>query len=171
MDRTRTFLSVSMVLLMIGMMLLPAAMAANVDPYTVEVSSGQSTTITATPDVTFGTLDPGTSDNTIPDSFQLTNVGNADATVNAKFTTFNATSSIYGLTNASLDAIGGANFSMELTGVGYTDLKNTDTDTLIASSNVAADAVADVWNVQLDIPAGTPAAIYTGTVQLTFADA
>ena len=168
---TITTISVSMILIMIGMMLTPAAMAAPVDAYTVEVSSGQSTSITATTDVDFGALTPGTDDNEIGDSFTLTNVGNTDCTVSATFSTNVDTT--YGLTNTTY-VIGGGNFSMRNT-VGstptYVDLDNLAPATSMTTNNdVVADAAADVWSVTLDIPSGQYAAIYSGTVQLTFAD-
>lgn len=172
MERQRTILlSIFMILTMIGMMLLPAVMADAVDAYTVEVSSGQSTSITATNDVTFGALVPGTSDNEIANSFSLTNVGNTNCTVSATFST--NVSTTYGLTNTT-HVIGGGNFSMRNT-VGatptYVDLDNTASTTSMTTDNsVVADAVADVWSVTLDIPAGQYAAIYSGTVELTFAD-
>ena len=160
-----------MVLIMIGMLLLPGAMCATVDAYTVEVSSGQSTSITATNDVAFGALTTGTDDNEIANSFSLTNVGNTDCTVSATFST--NVSTIYGLTNTTY-VIGGGNFSMNNTDGAtptYVDLDNLETVTSMTTSNdVEADAVADVWSVTLDIPASQYAAIYTGTVELTFAD-
>jgi len=166
-----TILSISMILIMIGMMVLPSAMAAPVDSYTVEVSSGQSTSITTTTDVTFGALNPGTDDNEIADSFGLTNVGNTDCTVSATFST--NVGAIYGLVNTTY-VIGGGNFSMRNT-VGttptYVDLDNLSPATSMTTDNdVLADEAEDTWSVTLDIPAGQYAAIYTGTVELTFAD-
>ena len=171
-NRTKlTTLSVFMILIMIGMMLIPAAMGAPIDPYTVEVSSGQSTSITATADVDFGALTPGTDDNEIADSFDLTNVGNTDCTVSATFST--NVGAVYGLTNSTY-VIGGGNFSMKNTGGGtptYVDLDNLASATSMTTNNdVVADAAADVWSVTLDIPSGQYAAIYSGTVELTFAD-
>jgi len=172
MDRTKvTTLSVFMILIMIGMALLPAAMGAPVDSYTVEVSSGQSTSITATTDVDFGALNPGTDDNEIADSFTLTNVGNTDCTVSATFST--NVGAVYGLTNSTY-FIGGGNFSMRNT-VGdtptYVDLDNLASTTSMTTDNdVLADAATDVWSVTLDIPSGQYSAIYSGTVELTFAD-
>lgn len=168
---TITVLSVSMILIMIGMILTPAAMAASVDAYTVEVSSGQSTSITTTTDVDFGALNPGTDDNEIADSFSLTNVGNTDCTVSATFST--NVGAIYGLTNSTY-VIGGGNFSMNNTNGAsptYVDLDNLSPATSMTTDNdVVADAAPDVWSVTLDIPSGQYAAIYTGTVELTFAD-
>lgn len=172
MDRRKiTTLSVFMILITLGMMLFPAVLGDPVDSYTVEVSSGQSTSITATNDVDFGVLNPGTDDNEIEDSFTLTNVGNTDCTVSATFST--NVDSFYGLVNTTY-VIGGGNFSMRNT-VGttptYVDLDNLVGATSMTTNNdVLADAATDVWSVTLDIPSGQYAAIYSGTVQLTFAD-
>lgn len=166
-----TTLSVFMILVMLGMMLIPAVMGEAVDAYTVTVSSGQSTSITTTTDVDFGALVPGTDDNEIADSFSLTNVGNTDCTVSATFST--NVSTTYGLTNTTY-VIGGGNFSMNNTDGStptYVDLDNLASATSMTTDNdVVADAAADVWSVTLDIPSGQYAAIYSGTVQLTFAD-
>jgi len=73
--------------------------------------------------------------------------------------------------NDTYDAIGGANFSMNLTGETPVSLDNTASDTAMgASHNVAADNIADMWNVYLNAPAGKDAAIYSGLIQLTFTD-
>lgn len=172
MNRQRTTLvSISMVLIMIGLLLLPSAMCATVDAYTVEVSSGQSTSITDTNDVAFGALTTGTDDNEISNSFSLTNVGNTNCTVSATFST--NVSTIYGLTNSTY-VIGGGNFSMNNTDGAtptYIDLDNLASVTSMTTDNdVESDASPDVWSVTLDIPASQYAAIYTGTVELTFAD-
>ena len=160
-----------MILIMIGMILLPAATGEAVDAYTVTVSSGQSTSITATTGVAFGSLVPGTDNNEIADSFSLTNVGNTDCTVSATFST--NVSTTYGLTNTTY-VIGGGNFSMNNTNGAsptYIDLDNLSPATSMTTDNdVVADAAPDVWSVTLDIPSGQTAAIYTGTVELTFAD-
>lgn len=168
MNRKRTtILSVIMILVMMGMMLLPTAMGnpVSVDAFTITINSGQSTSITATTDTTFEAALAG-STNELADSFDLTNVGNAAATVDAKFTTLR--DATYGL-NGSTYVIPGTAFAM--TGVianSYVALVATDTDTEITGSDVAADDVADVWKVRLIVPAGQEADSYSGTVQLTF---
>lgn len=172
MNRKRTTaLSVLMILLMIGMMLLPAAMGDTTGSpadFTITVSSGQSTTVTANTSTAFSATLPGITKE-IEDSFDLTNAGNVIATVDAKFTTNNGT--LYGL-DSDEGGLGGANFSLAAVGGTYTALLNTDVDQAMnADCNVAADNVADVWKAQLVVPAGQAAASYTGTVQLTFADA
>lgn len=168
MNKKRTIvLSVLMILVMIGMMLIPAAIGESTDPFTITVSSGQSTSITASTDTSFDGALPGATIE-IADSIDLTNVGNEVATVNAKFTTFRSTT--YGL-NGTTSVIPGTSFSMSgVIADSYIALAATDSDTLITGSNIAADAVADVWKVQLILPAGTTAEAYSGTVELTFAD-
>ena len=171
MNRKRTTaLSVFMILMMIGMMLIPAAIASTDEPsaFTITISSGQSTTVTTNTDTTFDAALAG-STNELADSFDLTNVGNVAATVEAKFTTFRTTT--YGL-NGSTSVIPGTAFSMsEVVADSYVALAATDAGTAITGSNVAADAVADVWKVKLIVPAGQVAEAYSGTVELTFADA
>ena len=165
-----TALSISMILIMVGMMLLPAAMATTGSPtdFTITISSGQNTAVTANTSTAFSAALPGTT-NEIADSFDLTNAGNVIATVDAKFTTNNGT--LYGL-DSDEGGLGGANFSLATVGGTYTALLNTDVDqSMDADCNVAADNAADVWKAKLVVPAGQAAAAYTGTVQLTFGDA
>lgn len=163
-------LSVFMILMMIGIMLLPGAMGVTTDSpsaFTITISSGQSTTVTTNTDTTFDAALPG-STNEIADSFDLTNVGNEVATVEAKFTTYR--DATYGL-DGSATIIPGTAFAMtEVVANSYIALAATDTGTAITGSNVAADAVADVWKVRLIVPAGQAAESYSGTVELTFAD-
>lgn len=172
MNRKRTTaLSVSMILIMIGMMLLPAVMGdptGNPTDFTITISSGQNTAVTDNESTAFSAALPGTT-NEIADSFDLTNAGNIIATVAATFTTSNGT--LYGL-DSDEGGLGGANFSLAAVGGTYTALDNIAGDTQMnADTNVAADNITDVWKAQLVVPAGQAAAAYTGTVQLTFADA
>lgn len=168
MNRKRTTaLSLFMILMMIGIMMLPASMASTGEPtaFTITINSGQSTTVTTNTSTTFDAALAG-STNEIADSFDLTNVGNAIATVDAKFTT--SRSATFGL-NGSSYVIPGTAFAMtEVTADSYVALVATDTDTEITGSEVAADAVADVWKVRLIVPSGQEADSYSGTVQLTF---
>lgn len=163
-------LSIFLLLMMIGMITIPVSMGDGDTPtaFTITISSGQSTAVTANESTAFAAALPGTTKE-IADSFDLTNAGNEIATVAATFTTSNGTA--YGL-NATGGYIGGANFSLSSVGGTYTALDNLDSDTQMnADTNVAADNVADVWKAQLVVPAGQAAAAYSGTVQLTFADA
>ena len=167
--KMRVLLLVSMMLMMIGMIIIPAAMGSTDTPtdFTITISSGQNTVVTTNTSTAFSAALPGTT-NEIADSFDLTNAGNVVATVAATFTTSNGT--LYGL-DSDEGGLGGANFSLSSVGGTYTALDNLDSDTQMnADTNVAADNVADVWKAQLVVPAGQVAASYTGTVQLTFAN-
>lgn len=137
-----------------------------INDFTIDVISGQNTALLST-NTTFGVILPGNTIN-IPDTFNLTNTGNVDATVEATFTTFNG--SVYGF-NSTSGPIGGANFSLALTGQTLVSLNNIAAGTPTGSpNNVIADAVTDIWKVRLDIPSGQIAALYTGAVELTFSD-
>ena len=163
-------LSAFMILVMIGMLLVPTAMATTDEPsaFTITINSGQSTTVTTNTDTTFDAALAG-STNELADSFDLTNVGNVAATVEAKFTTYR--DAVYGL-NGSATIIPGTSFSMAETSQSYVALLATDADQAMgAGNNVAADAAADQWKVRLIVPSGQAAESYSGTVQLTFADA
>ena len=137
-----------------------------VNDFTIDIISGQNTALLST-NTSFGIILPGSTIN-ISNTFNLTNIGNNDATVEATFTTFNG--SVYGFNSAS-GSIGGANFSMALTEQTLVSLNNIAAGTATGSSNnVVADAVTDIWKVRLDIPSGQATALYTGTVELTFSD-
>jgi len=164
-DQRRLPFSVFMILVMIGMMLLPAAMGGEaLEDVIVAVTSGQDTSITTSNAINFGSLAPG-GNNTVTDAFGLTNAGNVDGHVGATFTT--NVGAVYGLTNTTY-VIGGANVSMQGPGT-LTALDNLVTDTAMGGDNdVAADAVEDMWDIKLNVPSGQDAAIYNGTVELTF---
>jgi hypothetical protein len=144
---------------------LSQVMGAAPSDYTVTVLGSQNTAL-QTINTNFGNVQAGTT-NTISPSFNLTNVGNQPAQVDAKFTTFNGT--VYGF-NSTSEPIGAANFS----------LKDTSTSNWIALSNdgsdqtmtdiVVADAVAHNWDAKLIVPAGQVADSYTGTIELTFSN-
>ncbi|MCK5397554.1 MAG: hypothetical protein KAJ33_04830, partial [Thermoplasmata archaeon] len=143
----RKSLSVLLILILAGILLSPV-LGDTLDDLTVTVSSGQSTSITNVTTIGFGSLAPG-ANNTVTDAFQLTNAGNEVGYVSAAFTT--NVSAIYGMTNASTYVIGGGNVSMNGSG-SLVDLDNTATPKAMTGNDVAADAVADVWNVELNIP-------------------
>lgn len=159
----KNLLSVLLILMVAGMLLIPV-FGETLDDLTVTVSSGQSTSITNVTSIGFGSLAPGAND-TVTDAFQLTNAGNEIGYVSAAFTT--SVSTIYGMTNASTYVIGGGNVSMNGSG-SLVALDNTATPKAMTGNDVAADAVADVWNVKINIPSGQTAAYYTGTIELTF---
>jgi len=158
-------LSIFMILIMVGMMFFPAAVGGEpLDDVIVTVTSGQSTSITTSNAINFGSLAPG-GNNTVSDAFGLTNVGNVVGHVSATFIT--NVSTTYGLTNSTY-VIGGANVSMQGPGT-LTALDNLATDTAMGGDNdVAADAIEDLWDIKLSVPSGQDAAIYNGTVELTF---
>lgn len=162
-------LSILTMLIMVGVM-LPVAMSSTDSPdaFNITINSGQNTAVSVSTDTIFDAALAGSSNNSIADSFDLTNSGNVAATVNATFTT--SVDGVYGLTNTTY-VIGGNNFSLAENSQSLVTLDNLATDTATgADNNVAADAVADQWKVELDVPAGQTAAIYSGTIQLTFAD-
>lgn len=166
MTRPRTIsLSMFMILIMIGLTLLPGAVCGEaLNDVIVTVTSGQDTSITTSNAINFGSLAPGGND-TVSDAFGLTNVGNVDGHVGATFTT--NVGAVYGLTNSTY-VIGGANVSMQGPGT-LTALDNLVTDTAMGGDNdVVADAVEDLWDIKLNVPSGQDAAIYNGTVELTF---
>ena len=160
-------LAITIVALMVAALAAPAVMADNVN-YEANVISGQNTAVTINPGGNnFGDVTPGSVDNENVDSLTLTNSGNADANVHAKFTTANATS-VYGLVSAP-NAIPGNKFKI---GINEAELALNDGDVadpgiaLIGSEVPANDAVN--YDVILDVPAGQVSGLYTGTVQLTF---
>jgi len=170
MNRTRNMaLSALMSLIMIGMILAPAAMAETPGDYTATVLSEQNTAISNT-NTTFNDISAGSTNN-ISESFDLTNTGNGICNVDAQFTTSNG--SIYGF-NATDNAgnISGTNFYMNNTdGVtpAWVALKATAEDTdMGADQNVAADNVADTWSARLVVPAAQAAGTYTGVISITF---
>lgn len=159
----RKELSILLMLIITGIF-LSSALADTLDDLTVTVSSGQSTSITNITTIGFGTLAPG-ANNTVTDAFQLTNAGNEVGYIGAAFTT--NVSTVYGMTNASTHVIGGGNVSMNGSG-SLVALDNTATPKAMTGNDVAADDIADVWNVKLNVPAGQTAAYYNGTIELTF---
>lgn len=158
-------LSALILFVTIGLTFIPSAMGGEpLDDVVVTVTSGQDTSISTSNAINFGSLAPG-GNNTVTDAFGLTNDGNVVGHVGATFTT--NVSTVYGLTNTTL-VIGGANVSMQGPGT-LTALDNLAPDTDMGGDNdVAADAVEDMWDIKLDVPAGQDPAIYNGTVEITF---
>ncbi|MFQ6054376.1 MAG: hypothetical protein ACE5J9_00740 [Methanosarcinales archaeon] len=142
------------------MLVAPIVMADNVD-YSATVRTGQSTSVTAS-DGAFGEILQNTA-KTITDSVNLSNSGDWDANVEAKFTT--NVSSIYGLVNGT-NIIGGGNFTLGPTG-SLVSLNNDGTDVQVATVNASEDKNLDA---KLTVPSGQTAAIYNGTVLLTFSN-
>ena len=129
---------------------------------TADVLNAQNTALQSITTI-FGTIRPGNTIDVTP-SFNLTNSGNAPASVSATFTTFNE--SIYGFGSIS-GSIGGANFSLQKDSGTWNNLNNVNTGTPLTDT-VLADNVPYNWNARLIIPAGQPGAVYTGTIELTF---
>lgn len=120
--------------------------------------------------LSFGELVSGTEDNTISGSFELTNTGNLDCLVSARFISGEAFS--FGMVGASTSTIlYGNEFEMMNTdGGSYQSLTATSTNTDLVNNTVISDGVADSWNVKISIPTGQSPEIYTGTVELTFSE-
>ena len=144
-----------------------AASAANPTDYTLTVTSAQNTALTSDDTTLPAALAGATSEQT--SSFHLNNAGNVAANVSAQFTT--DASGTYGLVSGA-NVIPGTSFYLKAAteGGAYIPLLATASDTLITIEGdaVAADNVADYFDVQVSIPANKAAASYTGTVQLTF---
>ena len=152
-----------------------AASAANVDDYTLTVTSAQNTALTSVDTTLDAALAGATSTKT--SSFYLNNTGNVAADVNAQFTTHPASGidiAVYGLVNG-VNVIPGTNFYLKAVteGGSYIALSAAaTTDTLITADGdeVLTDNAADYFDVQVTVPANQVAAAYTGTVQLTFSN-
>ena len=152
-------LSVLMILIMIGMAILPGMAAVD---FTANVTSTQNTALEAG-DVAFGDITAGTTDEAFT-VFTLNNTGNIVANVDAAFTT--DVGGVYGFTNTTY-VIAGTNFSLtENVSASYNALLATSGDQRM-SDDVPANT-AEAWDAQLVIPAGQTAALYTGTVEITF---
>lgn len=165
MNRTISIPSILTILTVLGLILLTGAVnGETLEDVVVTVTSGQSTSLTTSNAIDFGSLAPG-ENNTVTDAFGLTNSGNEASLVGATFST--NVSTLFGLTNTTY-VIGGSNISMQGPG-DLTPLDNTASDTAMgAGNNVAADETEDMWDIKLNVPAGTTSAQYTGTIELTF---
>lgn len=147
-------------IVVVAMLVAPIVMADDVS-YSATVRSGQATSVTAS-DGAFGEILQNTA-KTIANSVNLSNSGDWDANVDAKFTT--NVSSIYGLVNDT-NVIGGGNFSLGPTG-SLAFLNNGGTDVQVAT--VTADGTENL-DAKLTVPSGQTAGIYSGTVVLTFSN-
>ena len=152
------------VMMVAAAMAAPAAMGDEA-PYTVTVLTGQGTSI-GTVSGDFGNVIRGSTDNEITPSFTLTNSGDWDAYVDAKFSTVEGTT--YGMPSegTSTTVIPGTAFSLGPDG-GELALKAINTDTRIgtvtAGGTMAYDAI-------LAVPSGQSPEAYSGTVLLTFSN-
>lgn len=144
----------------------PMVMGDEEAVYTVTVLTGQDTTIGAV-NGAFGDILRGTSKE-ITDSFTLTNNGDGNASVDAKFSTYNATD-VYGMVNATSGiAIPGTAFSLDPDDGGAKALKATDEDTAIGT--VTSGGGIMTCDAILNVPSTQSAEAYSGTIQLTFSN-
>lgn len=111
--------------------------------------------------VSFGNISKGGTREIIA-SLTLTNTGTAAANIVATFTTSSGT--VYGLTNATINVIGGSNFSVG-PNLGEKPLSNANIPTAI--STLAAGATVS-YDAILLVPADQVEGDYAGTVQLTW---
>ena len=159
-------ITIAIVALMVAALAAPVVMADNVN-YQANVMSGQNTAVTTNAGGNdFGDVTPGSADNENVGSLTLTNSGNANANVNAKFTT--SVVADYGLVSGT-DVIGGSNFQIGINGfeLALNDVDVADPGIALTGSEVPADDAVD-YDAILDVPAGQASGLYTGTVQLTF---
>jgi hypothetical protein len=183
MNMTKKILVASAVMMVVAAMAAPAAMGDEA-AYTATVTGQQNTVITVGPTAFPPKLAGETT--TISDSLTLTNSGNEDASVKAKFTTDcdegGAVTDDFGLDNnnagAGSECIAASNFAMgDTIGTPATmiALKNDGTDATIsngADANKVPKAVGGTpgeikYDVQLDIPAGQAADNYYGSVEIS----
>ncbi len=155
-------LKVAVFVMVIAMVAMPSFASTESVGYSATVAIGQSTSATINNN-NFGTMLVNT-EKTITNSLTLTNSGDINATVDTKFTSFAGTT--YGLTN-STNVIGASNFS----------LKNSTDSTWYALNNDGSDKLGitivpvsppRILDARLNVPLGTAAGAYTGTVLLTF---
>jgi len=158
-------LAIAIVALMVAVLAAPAVMGDDVD-YIATVTSGQSTSITGTPNGAFNAVDSPSNftDNVISDSITCENVGNADASVNAKFIT--NVSGSYGLTTTADDLIDGSNFELGNSSSGFTALTDNGDEVPLGYGVPAMSSVN--YDARLKVDSGQAAGEYTGTVQLIF---
>jgi hypothetical protein len=157
-------LVIAIATLMVVALAAPVVMAADVS-YSATVGSGQSTSVTAS-DGAFGNVNAGSdfADNVKENSITCQNVGNAAASVTAKFTSsVTASTAPYGLVSGT-DVIGGSNF--QLGNSTFNTLNDAGTDVTLTDGVPAASTVT--YDAKLQVPSGQTAGVYGGTVQLTF---
>ena len=142
-----------------------ASIASAVDPgeYTLTVSSGQNTALTAI-STSFSAVSAGET-STIDPTFNATNAGNVVADVDVRFV---ANGTVYGF-NGTTSNILGTNVSMQHDALGWQALAATDTDTTLTGT-IAADNAADNFSIKVAVPAGQAAEAYVATIAVTFSD-
>ena len=181
MNTTKKIAVVLAVLMVAAAMAAPAVMGDESDTatYSATVQGMQNTYISAFTNVNFGNVVAGSdfADNELHPSLTLTNDGNNDATVNAKFTTQAAAGgpNDYGLvgdtdTSEAKVLIDGTNFKL-----GANSYETALTDDGIAqdlgsNNNVPASGSVD-YDAQLNVPTGQKADVYSGEITLMFGSA
>lgn len=188
MNTTKKIAVVLAVMMVAVAMAAPAAMGDEA-AYTATVTGQQNTVIAVGPTAFPAKLAGETT--TISDSLTLTNSGNENASVKAKFTTDcddddDPAESDFGLddtqgSGVATNCIAASNFKMgDTIGTPATmiALKNDGTDATISSGNDANKVPKAVggtpgeikYDVQLDIPAGQAADDYYGSVEISVGD-
>jgi hypothetical protein len=132
--------------------------------YTVTVCTGIDVSISAVSGA-FGDVLRGTSTE-ITDSFTLTNSGDWDAVVDAKFTT--EKDGTYGMVSDTA-VIPGTAFSLDPDDTGPIALKATNEDTQIGT--IAQGGGTMTCDALLEVPSDQAPEAYSGTIQLTFSAA
>ena len=171
MNTTKKIVMALAVMMVAVAMAAPAAIGAGsgTADYTVSVLTGQDTSIGAVTGA-FGDVLRGTSKE-ITDSFILTNSGDWDAYVDAKFSTVEGTT--YGMPSngtSSTTVIPGTAFSLDPDDAGEIALKATNADTRIGTVPKAPAPNTMTCDAILAVPASQSAEAYSGTVLLTFSN-
>jgi len=127
---------------------------------TAETSSGAANVVVTQNDVSFGNINKGGTAEIIA-SLNLTNTGDAPASIEAKFIT--SSGATYGLINAT-NVIGGSNFSI---GPDEGEIPLSDGDISTSISTLAPGATVD-YDAILYVPTAQVEGDYLGTVQITW---
>jgi len=173
MNTTKKIAVVLAVMMVAAAMAAPTAMGADTGnaAYSATVREGQDTSVSVT-SAAFGDILRG-STHTISPSFNLTNNGDWDASVDAKFLNHTgAVGSGHGMTNGTEAlVIPAANFSLTVTGCaeGKTAMNDNGGDAEICSELNHGAGAKDVA-AELVVPDNQAADTYTGTIRLTFSN-
>ena len=169
MNTTKKIVVALAVMMVAAAMAAPAAMGAGTGnaAYSATVHEGQDTSVSVTNaafgDILQGAIVP------IANSFTLTNNGDWDAIVDAKF--LNSSSGTFGMTNATEAlVIPAANFSLTAEGCAKTAMNDNGDDATICSVLDYGAANAKDVAAELVVPDTQAADTYTGTIRLTFSN-
>ena len=161
MNTTKKIVMALAVMMVAAAMAAPAAMGAI---YTATVCTGQSTSINVVGEA-FGDILTGNSEEITP-SFDLTNIGDWDAKIEAKFTTGNVDKGLV----SGVNDLPASNFELKkVIGGTYTALLNNG-DNVEITPQLDDDSVAYNYDAQLSVPAAQPAGVYSGTVVITWSN-